>query len=264
VAAAAGEAEAGTEAASEAAAEVLTQAVGNGNGNGAIAVTVTDAESDSESHTKSDTTAKAEPARDTAVPTDDAGARTASSTTVTLDEALSAWSSDAGRAWARFGLGLAATWLQGTHSLREAQRAAAERAEAACLDTGKQLETVSDWQRAAMIQADFLREQVEEAVNTAVRLGEIARDSTLALATRTAEGWGQAQLSGFNGMRRWAQVQAALPTTPEVLEAEAEHVTNPLAAMPMVWPAQEAVRQGMGLASSFWNDWVESTQGRVH
>jgi hypothetical protein len=182
----------------------------------------------------------------------------------TLDEALAAWSGDAGRSWASFGLNLAAAWLQGARAIREEQRAAAERAEAACLATGQRLQRAGDWQHAAAIQADFLREQVEDNMETALRLAGIARDSALKLANRMAEGWGDAQLTGFNGLSRWAEVQSKLPTSPEVLEAEAEHMAHPFTAGPLMWPAQEAMRQSMTLASSVWNDWLENSQRRMH
>lgn len=198
-----------------------------------------------------DVEAKAEPESETA-------------DSATLDEALSAWSVDAGRAWAAFGLNLYAAWLQGTRALREEQRAAAERAEAACLATGQRLQRAGDWQHAATIQGDFLREQAEDAMETALRLGNIARDNALAVASRIAEGWSDAQLSSFNGATRWAEVQAKLPTSPEALEAEAEHLTNPLTAGPLMWPAQEAMRQSMNLYSTVWHDWIESSNRRVH
>jgi hypothetical protein len=198
-------------------------------------------------------------ARDTAV------SATGSTSATTLDEALAAWSGDAGRTWAGLGLQLAAAWLQGARAVREEQRAAAERAEAACLAAGQRLQSAADWQHAAAIQADLLREQLEDSVQTALRIGSLWRDNTLALAGQCAEGFVQAQASGFDNITRLAQVQAALPTTPEVLEAEAEHLTNPLAAGPLMWPAQEAMRQGMSMATSVWNDWVQTAQGsRIH
>lgn len=205
-------------------------------------------------------TQDAESANDAVAPEPQAAQADAS----TLDEALAAWSGDAGRSWASFGLNLAAAWLQGARALREEQRAAAERAEAACLATGQRLQRAGDWQHAAAIQADFLREQVDDTMETTLRLAGIARDSALKLASRMAEGWGDAQLSGFNGLSRWAEVQAKLPTSPEVLEAEVEHVANPFTAGPMMWPAQEAMRQGMTLASSVWNDWLENSQRKMH
>lgn len=195
---------------------------------------------------------------------DTAVSATGSTSATTLDEALAAWSGDAGRTWAGLGLQLAAAWLQGARAVREEQRAAAERAEAACLAAGQRLQSAADWQHAAAIQADLLREQLEDNLQTALRIGALWRDNGLALAGQWAEGVTQAQASGFDNITRLAQVQAALPTTPEVLEAEAEHLANPLAAGPLMWPAQEAMRQGMGVATSVWNDWVQSTQGRSH
>jgi hypothetical protein len=201
----------------------------------------------------------------TDVPADEGPAELeAPASAATLDEALSAWSGDAGRAWANLGFSLCAAWLQGARALREEQRAAAERAEAACVAAGEKLQSAGDWQRAAAVQADFLRAQLEDNVQTVLRLAAIARDNAAALARRAAEGLSDAQLSGFNGLSRWAQVQAALPNSVEALEAEAEHLANPLAASPLVWPAQEALRQGMGFANSMWNDWVETAQRRMH
>jgi hypothetical protein len=46
------------------------------------------------------------------------------------------------------------------------------------------------------------------------------------------------------------------------VEAEVDHVVNPLAASPFALPAQEAMRQAMALGTAAWNDWL-TWQGRV-
>jgi hypothetical protein len=39
-----------------------------------------------------------------------------------------------------------------------------------------------------------------------------------------------------------------------MIQAELEHVLSPMAASPLVWPAQEATRQAAQMAASTWND----------
>lgn len=175
----------------------------------------------------------------------------------TLDAALSGWTIDTGRAQAAWGMSILATVISATKSAREVQREAAERAESACLEAGRRLQSASDWTQAASAQADWLRSQSDESLRYWSRLAEIATRSSAETFQQSIEGWSKASTAAMEGMTRWAQVQAALPTTPEVMEAEAEHLTNPLSASPLGWPAQEAMRQGLGFATSLWNDWVD-------
>jgi hypothetical protein len=87
-----------------------------------------------------------------------------------------------------------------------------------------------------------------------------------AVTRQAAENWSMAaigllQLQGAasSTAMQWLALQGRFPVTAEAfeaLEAEVEHVTNPLVASPLVWPAQEATRQAMTLATSAWNDWL--------
>ena len=173
------------------------------------------------------------------------------------DAALSGWTTDTGRAVLAWGFSMTAALLAGAKATRDVQREAAERAEAACLAAGERLQSTRDGLQAVGVQSDWLRAQNDEAMRLWTRLAEIGARTGAEVVQRTVEGWSSTSSVALAGLGRWAEVQAALPTTPEALQAEAEHVANPLAAGPLAWPAQEAWRQGMSFASSMWNDWVD-------
>jgi hypothetical protein len=52
------------------------------------------------------------------------------------------------------------------------------------------------------------------------------------------------------------RLQTQLGGSSEMIEAEVEHVLSPMAASPLVWPAQEATRQAAQMAANTWNDWL--------
>jgi hypothetical protein len=77
-----------------------------------------------------------------------------------------------------------------------------------------------------------------------------------------AQGWVQFNEAAWKAAGQW---MGALPNDSaglERMEAEVEHVVSPVAASPFIFPAQEATRQAMSLATAAWNDWL-SWQGRA-
>lgn len=174
-----------------------------------------------------------------------------------LDAALSGWAMETSRAQMACAMSVFGALVGASRAVREVQRDTAERAEAACEQAGERLQSARDLTHAATLQAEWLRAQGDEALRYWTRLSEIAGESGAQTFQRALEGWTRASTAAFEGMSHWARVQAALPTSAEAIEAEAEHLTNPLSASPLAWPAQEAVRQGVGLATSLWNDWLD-------
>lgn len=72
--------------------------------------------------------------------------------------------------------------------------------------------------------------------------------------------WFRLHAAAWNAAAEWVGAMEEGSGDPERVEAEVEHVVNPLAASPLVWPMQEASRQAMTFASSAWNDWLSWTQ----
>lgn len=182
---------------------------------------------------------------------------------VTLDAAVADWSQDTLRAQFAWGIGLLTAWVGGAKAVREAQRDAADRCEQACLRAGEQLQSARDWSQAASVHGDLIRAQSEEALRLWTELQQASASALAQTFERAVAGWSETSQASLAGLSRWVQVQASMPTSPEVIEAEAEHLTNPLAAGAIGWPAQEAMRQGMNIASSLWNDWMDWSQKNI-
>jgi len=71
-----------------------------------------------------------------------------------------------------------------------------------------------------------------------------------------AAGWVELNGAAWKAAGQWFGGLGPDGAALERVEAEVDHVVNPLAASPFVWPAQEATRQAMTLATSAWNDWL--------
>ena len=71
-----------------------------------------------------------------------------------------------------------------------------------------------------------------------------------------AAGWVQLNEAAWKAAGQWFGGLSGDPAGLQRLEAEVDHVANPVTASPLVWPAQEATRQAMTLATVAWNDWL--------
>ena len=71
-----------------------------------------------------------------------------------------------------------------------------------------------------------------------------------------AAGWMQFNEAAWKAAAQWFGGLSKESADLERIEAEVDHVVSPMAASPFVWPAQEAARQAMTLATATWNDWL--------
>ena len=77
-----------------------------------------------------------------------------------------------------------------------------------------------------------------------------------------AAGWMQFNEAAWKAAAQWFGGLSKDSEGLQRIEAEVDHVMSPVAASPFVWPAQEAARQAMTLATATWNDWLD-WQGRA-
>jgi len=77
-----------------------------------------------------------------------------------------------------------------------------------------------------------------------------------------AAGWMQFNEAAWKAAAQWFGGLSKDSAGLQRIEAEVDHVMSPVAASPFVWPAQEAARQAMSLATATWNDWL-AWQGRA-
>jgi hypothetical protein len=76
-----------------------------------------------------------------------------------------------------------------------------------------------------------------------------------------AAGWVELNGAAWQAAGQWFGGLGKNGAGLERIEAEVEHVVSPLAASPFAWPAQEATRQAMTLATAAWNDWLNWQAG---
>jgi hypothetical protein len=171
-----------------------------------------------------------------------------------IDTTLDHWSNDSWREQLSLGID-AMSWLFGAaQSLRELQLATARRAEAAQLQAAEQLKTANGMADFNRLQVELARAHMQTAVDHCSHLSEAASRHAVEAMAAITDHMVRLQNLGWSTLAQWSQLRAALPQQPEIVEAELEHLTNPLAASPFAWPAQEATRQAFTLASSAWND----------
>ncbi len=174
----------------------------------------------------------------------------------TLEGAIDAWSNSVGKEYLAWQIAACTSVLRGAQALRNAQLEAAQRAEAAHERAAKDLLTVASLGDLTNIQLELARADADGANQYWTEVSGVITRNLLESVGQLAEGLTRMNGALWNAATEWMKVQAALPQTADVLEAEVEHVTSPLAASPLMWPAQEATRQAMTLASSAWNDWI--------
>lgn len=173
-----------------------------------------------------------------------------------IDTALDAWSARATRENLAFEITACRALLRSAKAWREAQLQSAERTEANYLRAADRLLAARGLEDFAEIQADLLRQDGEQVAQYWNELADLTARNSLAAIQELSEAWLRASSAMWQGMSQWSQLQSKLGGDADLVEAEVEHVTNAWSANPWVWPAQEAARQSMTVASSAWNEWL--------
>jgi hypothetical protein len=173
----------------------------------------------------------------------------------TIDGALERWSEVASRELAAWGIGTTATLLRGMQAVQEAQLDAAREAQRLHEQAAAQLGSARTPADLAQIQLALAQSDGRVALESMSRIGEAATRQALQTWSDAAAGWVQVNGATWGAALQWLG-GVARPSDPELVEAEVEHVVSPLAASPLIWPAQEAARQALGAAGAAWNDWL--------
>ncbi|HXD06502.1 MAG TPA: phasin family protein [Burkholderiaceae bacterium] len=149
------------------------------------------------------------------------------------------------------------TMLRNAHAIREAQLETNVRAQEAHEQAAAQLESARTLPEVFGVPASLIQSNAAGSFQHWSHLAVLMQQMQIERAGDALSSLARIQRAAFESMLQLLRVQASMPTSPEVMEAEVEHVTSPLTASPMVWPAQEASRQAMSMASTAWNDWVD-------
>jgi len=180
----------------------------------------------------------------------------------TLDNALDDWSQTTAKEQIAWEISAANAMLRNAQALSEAQLDSARRTQKAHEQAALQLEQAQDINELAAVQMSLARADAQSLLEHWSRIGQTATRGALEAWSEAMSGCARLQNAAVSSWLQWSKLQQSVPANPEVLEAEMEHVANPVAATPLVWPAQEATRQAMTLAASTWNDWLSWT-GKV-
>jgi len=188
-----------------------------------------------------------------------------------LDIVLDEWSENTAKEQIAWEISASTALLRNAQTLREAQLEAAQRAQKAHEQAAAQLKKAHGINDLAAVQMELARADAEGFMQYWSKLGELTTKGALDVWNESASGYARMQTAAWSALLQFSKVQAALPANSEVFEAEVEHVTSPLTASPLVWPAQEATRQAMSLAATTWNDllswsgqWAEGSERTTH
>jgi hypothetical protein len=191
-----------------------------------------------------------------------AAAAAADANDTPIDIVLDDWSESAAKEQIAWEISATTVLLRSVEALREAQLEAARQAQEVHQQAAAQLKKAHGIGQLTAVQMELARADAEAAMQLMGKVGELTTKSALELWSESATGYVKMQNAAWSALVQFSKVQATLPQSAEVLEAEVEHITNPITSSPLVWPAQEATRQAMSLAASTWNDWL-SWSGQV-
>ncbi|HET9646094.1 MAG TPA: phasin family protein [Burkholderiaceae bacterium] len=200
---------------------------------------------------------RAAPAVETAGADTSTSANVDSERDATFDGALDTWSTITAKEQLSWEIASTVSLLRNAEAVREAQHEVAKRAEAAHEQAAEQVKQARGIAELAAIQLELARVDTESAFDYWSRMGELSTRTALETINEAASGIARLQSATMDAFAACARLQSTLAQTPEVLEAEVEHVTNPFTSNPFLWPMQEAARQAMTMASSAWNDMLD-------
>ena len=173
-----------------------------------------------------------------------------------VDNVLERWSFGIAKEGVADEIGASNAVLRSAVALHEMQIDAARRTQATHEKAAEQLKSARSIAEVTSIGLMLAQADAEGAVRYWSEMAGI-------VAKGSFEGWSEAfkALTRANGIaqslsQHWLGVMAS--ANPEMIQAQVEHATTPLTSSPLVWPAQEAVREAMTLGARNWNDWLGS------
>ena len=174
----------------------------------------------------------------------------------TLDEVINGSGERTVREQLRWHLAAINATLDGAQHLGEAQAELSRQVMQGLQQLERQLGDARNLSDLATVQASLARADVEALLRFATRLTELGTQQWLQLAQATGNGLVRLQSAYWESALSFFRLQSNLGGSSEMIEAEVEHVLSPMAASPLVWPAQEATRQAAQMAANTWNDWL--------
>jgi len=180
-----------------------------------------------------------------------------------LDQVLDDLSQNAAKEQIAWEISTANAVLRNTQALSEAQLDTTMRVQQVHEKAAQQLEQAQGLNELAAVQMRLAQADLQTAFELWARFSQTAAVGAMQAVSEAVSSCARMQNAMLSSLTQWSRLSAALPSRPGVPEAEVEHATNPVAASPMMaWPAQQATRQAMTMATTTWNDWLSMT-GRM-
>lgn len=174
----------------------------------------------------------------------------------TLDEVLNGWSESTVREQLRWQLSAVTAALRGTQQLGQAQDELSQQVIQGLERLDAELRDARNLSELASVGTSLARVDFNGLMRLCTRLTQLGTDQWLKLAQETGNGLVRLQSAYWESALSFCRLQTSLGGSSEMIEAEVEHVLSPMAASPLMWPAQEATRQAAQLAANGWNDWL--------
>jgi hypothetical protein len=173
----------------------------------------------------------------------------------TFDNVLERWRHGCAKAGLGGELGASNAMLRTAAALHRLQLEAVERTRKAHEQAQGRLAKARSVAEMTSVGLQLAQTNAEDALHYWSRTAEITLRGS-------AEGWAdaltlvtRAQGLGDETGRHWLDA-AAKQRPAEALEAQLNQLVTPAAALPMLWPAQESVREAVTLGTRAWHDWL--------
>lgn len=173
----------------------------------------------------------------------------------TFDNVFERWRHGCAKAGLGGELGASNAMLRTAAELQRLQLEALERTREAYEQAQARLAKARSLAEMSSVGMELAQANAEHALHYWGRAAE-------AVLHGSADGWADAlalagRAQGFGGEtgRHWLDA-AAQQRPAEALEAQLDQLVTPAAALPMLWPAQESVREALTLGTRAWHDWL--------
>ena len=177
----------------------------------------------------------------------------------TLDSVINSWGERTTREQLRWQLSAVNATLRGAQELGQAQAELSQQLLHSLERLGQQLQDARNLSDLATVQTSLAQTDFDGLLRLSRRLTELGTNQALQLWQEASSGLVRMQSTYWESALNWLQLQTHFGGDSEMLQAEVEHVLSPMAASPLMWPAQEATRQMAQMAANGWNDWLSWT-----
>lgn len=166
------------------------------------------------------------------------------------------WGERAAREQLRWQLASAQAAVRSLHQLGAAQIELGRQLQESLDGIAARLQQARGLDEITAVQASLAQADAEGVLRHASRLAQLQAEALMQLLQEASSGFGRLHGACWAGLLNWLRVQTQTGGSSEMIEAEVEHVLSPMAASPLLWPAQEATRQAAQMAANNWNDWL--------